>query len=263
MDKAECLLLRLPLELRQQIYAIVFGPPRRIDFCSPYSYWYRVVIYRVKAENWDKHNILLYESQERTGILGVSKSISNEALDVLYGQNIFVGYIYDRGPLDFFRFSDANLRRIRYLHIVARPWGRWYEDVKPLAFGPERWFPVLEGLIQFCLVVQQPLKARRPHRDGPTLEQDLVKWTAWLGPILEFFSTTLPETAVVSLDDDGHVETTAVIDAHFGRPYQHVRTETGDACFKRGRYAKESRFWNPLEHPSQVEEPLSSRNWMQ
>jgi hypothetical protein len=269
--KVETLLLRLPLELRQRIYAIILGPRRLVDLRNvrlELDPWSRAMIYRPKSEKLHERDCLEYdedvdgESEEklsesniedayrfsedfmyewRTGILEVSSAISREALDILYGQNIFVVDIHGEGYLQFRKFSVANLRRVHHLRIVARPMGISYG--RPLVVDPQLWLPLLEGLLQFCIVAQQPLAARGYH-DAPTLKEDLFEWTTWLDPILEFFSKNLPKTTAIGLDDDGRVETTAMMDKHFGSGYQKVRTITGDFCFERGQYSRESGYWD-------------------
>jgi hypothetical protein len=269
--KVEPLLLRLPLELRQRIYAIIFGPRRLVDLRRVHlelDPWSRSMIYRPKAEKLHKSDVLgndrgvdiepeekLSESnmkdayhfdedfmyEWRTGILEVSRAMSNEALDVLYGQNTFVVDIHGQGYRKFLKFSVANLRRVHYLRIVARPMGVSYG--RPLIFDPQLWFPLLEGLLQFCIVAQQPLAARS-YYDAPTLEELLCEWTTWLDPILKYFSKNLPRTTAVGLDDDGRAETTAMMDRYFDPGYQKVRTITGDFCFERGQYSRESGYWD-------------------
>lgn len=269
--KVEPLLLRLPLELRQRIYAIIFGPRRLVDLLHVHlelDPWSRSMIYRPKSEKLHESDVLendrevdiepeekLSESnmkdayrfgedfmyEWRTGILEVSRAMSNEALDVLYGQNIFVVDIHGEGYHKFLKFSAANLRRVRYLRIVARPMGVSYGI--PLVFDPQLWLPLLEGLLQFCIVAQQPLAARG-YYDAPTLEEDLCKWTTWLDPILKYFSKNLPKTTAVGLDDDCRAETAAMMDKYFDPGYQKVRTITGDFCFERGQYSRESGYWD-------------------
>jgi hypothetical protein len=71
----------------------------------------------------------------RTGILEVSRAISSDVLNVLYRQNIFVVDIHGEGYLQFRKFGAANLRRVRYLRIVARPIGISYR--RALIFDPK------------------------------------------------------------------------------------------------------------------------------
>lgn len=287
-DKVESRLLRLPLELRQQIYGIIFGPGRLVDLRIVrvgLRAWSKSMIHRTKSEKqpesdaWSStmndriERLRLYESYKlendddidsdseekqsesdmkdayrvnedfrfewRTGILEVSRAISNEALDILYGQNTFVVDIHARGYRKFHEFGVANLRRIHHLRVVARPMGVSYGT--PLVFDPQLWLPLLEGLQQFCIVAEQP-SAARGYYNAPSLEQKLCEWTTWLDPILEYFSVNLPKTTVVSLDADGRAETTAMMDKHFDSGYQKVTTVTGDSCFQRGQYSLQSGY---------------------
>ena len=268
--KVEPGLLRLPLELRQHIYAIIIGSPRLFDLChvkwgiSPWSthMTFRPMSRKLyekpenvhESDNLENYDYVDSEREENayrfsedsmyartTGILKVSRAISNEAMEVLYGQNLFIVDIHGGPYCDIHNFTVANLQRVRYLRIVARPLGASYG--KPLVFDPQLWLPLLEGLQQFWIVAQQPLAAQGDH-GAPTLEEDLCEWTTWLDPILKYFSTTLPKTTVVGLDDDGRAETRAMMDKHFDPGYLKVRTVTGDYCFERGTYSWESGYWD-------------------
>ncbi|OQU96269.1 hypothetical protein CLAIMM_02376 [Cladophialophora immunda] len=214
-DKVENLLLRLPLELRQRIYATVLGPPRlvlRLNFSFELDDFLRAMIYRPKSEKLREseglakfYNEIDGESEEgfsesdKENAHRFSDDVIHEALDVLYGQHIFVTNIHGEGHLRIREVGVANLHRIRYLRIVARPMGVSYG--RPLVFDPELWLPLLEGLSQFCIVAQQPLAARG-YYDAPTLEEDLSEWTTWLDPILGFFRATIPNSTAVGLDAD-------------------------------------------------------------
>ena len=177
----------------------------------------------------------------RTGLLEVSKIVSDEALDVLYGLNTFLVNV--RVPPNLEKIDVPNVRRIRHLRIIARPWELIWPEF-PM-FDPLDWPPLLEGLQKFCIVTQMPLADRDDNID-PKLQGYLGEWTTWLDPILKYFSTNLPKTTVVSVDDDGHVETRAMMDKHFGFGYQRVRTTTGDFYFGRGGGYTASLFWDTL-----------------
>ena len=258
--KVEPGLLRLPLELRQPIYAILFGSPRLFDLRhvnSGISPWETRINFRPMSRKLleEKKNVHESDSQEnydyvesaierntygfsvhirddwRTGILKVSKAISDEALDVLYGQNVFVVSIHGEIHHDLLKFGVANLRRIHSLRIVARPSGISYG--KPLVFDPQLWLPLLEGLQQFWIVAQQPLA-----------REDLCQWATWLDPILKYFSTNIPKTRFVGIDDDGRAETRAMMDKYFDPCYLKVRTVTGDSCFQRRSLSRKSGYWD-------------------
>lgn len=264
-------LLRLPLELRQTIYAIIFGPRRIVDVAQvrlELDDWTQSKIYRPQSEKQLEGNALHHDKgsdsassdvssggdaeeddyglnvdsmyEWRTGILEVSKAVSNEALDVLYRHHVFVANIHGEGHLRFTKFSVANLRRIRLLRIVARPMGISYVPGS-LVMDDQLWRPLLERLVQFCIVAQQPLEASRDY-GAPAFEEEMHKWTTWLEPILQFFSTNLSERTVIGLDADERVETTVLMDKHFAGRYQPVKTLTGDFCFERGRFSPESGY---------------------
>lgn len=156
--KVEPLLDRLPLELRQHIYAIIFSPRRLVDLRRvqlELDPWSRSMIYRPKSEklhesdNLENDEDVDGESEEklsesdmkdayrfsedfmyewRTSVLEVSRATSNEALDVLYGQNIFVVDINGAGYRKFLKFSVANLRRVRYLLHCGTTYGSFLRN---------------------------------------------------------------------------------------------------------------------------------------
>ena len=259
--KVEPGLLRLPLELRQQIYANVFGFPRLFDLrhikygISPWS-THPAFRHMPGKRNKKPEKVLESDSPKpydyeekgyaksplkpfsvhirykwRTGILEVSKAISDEALDVLYGQTMFVVSLHAGNYHDLLKFGVANLRRIRYLRIEARHMGPCYG--KPMVFDPQLWLPLLEGLKQLWIVALQPLAARGTH-GAPTLGEYLCQWTTWLEPIIEYLSTNLPKTTVVGLDDGRRAETRVIMNKHFHLGYLEVRTVTGNYYLKRG-----------------------------
>lgn len=263
-------LLRLPLELRQAIYAFVFGPPRAIDV----SNWTeldggeRSTIHRSPSKrpldngqspigragddstedpasdttNFPSIGSYIYPAYEReAGILEVSKTISDEGLDVLYAQHTFIADLHDNGHREFRRLGAANLRRMRRLRLVARPMGIIYGH-ELLASDAQLWLPLLGGLVELCIVAQQPSQAQGKY-NALTFEEDMREWTAWLEPILQYISANVLKTTVISLDADGGVETTALMGRYFAG-YKVVETSTGDLLFKRGEYSLGSGYWD-------------------
>ena len=87
----------------------------------------------------------------------------------------------------------------------------------------------------------QPWEAR-DTRGAPNLGEYLCQWTTWLDPIIEYFSTNLPKTTVIGLDDGHRPETRVIMDKHFHPGYLEVKTVTGDYYFKRGMYSRELRY---------------------
>ncbi|KAL8786242.1 MAG: hypothetical protein Q9195_008298 [Heterodermia aff. obscurata] len=226
--KVEPLLFRLPLELRQHIYAFIFGSRHEIDLRAAkfeLDSRHRDAIYRPQSDKLRESDRLknkrrtemLKEGEWRTGILEVSRAVSNEALDVLYGQPIFIVDIYRSNYGNLLKLGAANLQRIRRLRILVLPKGVSYG--RPFVFDPQLWFPLLEGMLLFCIVALQPLRART-YFNVPTLEEELWEWTTWLDPVLEYFRANLSKTTAIEFDADGGAETTAIMDKYFGSAYQ-------------------------------------------
>ncbi|KAE8451696.1 hypothetical protein EG329_003153 [Mollisiaceae sp. DMI_Dod_QoI] len=180
--------------------------------------------------------------KRKTSILSVSRQISEEALNVLYGRNLFIVHIHDGAHRDLLKFGTANLRRIRHLRLVAQPNGVCFP--KPIKFDSKLWIPLLTDLSQLCLVVQQPLQARTYYYNAPSLEEDVRKWVAWLEPIIRYLAQNIKETTTVGIDDNDLIETGEVVQKYFCSGYEKVRTVTGDRIFKRGEFSWESGHWD-------------------
>lgn len=177
--------------------------------------------------------------ERKTGILSVSRQISVEALNVLYGHNIFTVHVHVGAHNKLLKFGTANIQRIRYLRLVAQPFFCFPEPVK---FNSQLWLPLLTGLSKLYLVVQQPLEARGCYKT-PALEEDIQKWIAWLEPILRFLAQNITEETIVGVDDNGLMETGDVIQKYFRSGYENIQTVTGDKIFKRGMFSWESGYW--------------------
>ena len=263
-SKVESPFLRLPLELRQRIYGYVFGGQRAIDsttFSNELGKKLRSQIYRPQSEKvledgppfsytdvdydearefpngidtrdmYRSNTILRYEW--RTGILEVSKSISEEALNVLDRQRTFVMSItsdsWELNPCPF-NVTFANIRRIRYVQVYATFQSVGYHQSNIL--DPELWVLLVQDLLELYVVAMQPI-GLRPDQD---IVGEVHDYIAWLDPTLELFSKNLPKTAAVFLDNDEHSETTALMDKHFPSRYEKVTTVTGDRLFERGLF---------------------------
>lgn len=103
--------------------------------------------------------------EKKTGILGVSRVISNETLDVLYGRDIFVVQIQLTDARLLRKFGVANLRRIRYLRIVAQPCKKKHapDGVRSVFLSPKIWRPLLRGLVQLCIVAGRQYRHEAPY----------------------------------------------------------------------------------------------------
>lgn len=179
--------------------------------------------------------------KRKTGILSVSRQISEEALDVLYGCNLFVALIHGGAHDNFHKFGTKNISRIRYLRLVAQPMGVYYPET--LKIESQFWVPLLTNLNQLCLVLQQPLRAGG-YYNAPTLEEDWREWVAWVEPILRYVAGQVTKKTVVGIDDNDLVETSALVQRYFPSGYKKVQTVTGDMIFMRGDFSYESGYWD-------------------
>jgi hypothetical protein len=213
----------IPLELRQEVYRYIFLAREPIDLRS-------LVI--KDEQTWP-------ECKKRTAILCVSRQISGETLDVLYGENVFEIDIHHGNHNVVRNFSLANQLRIRRLQFVIRPEGvSW---VPSLRLDSTIWPRIFSNLTKLCIVAQQPLRLPRYFSDyDPSI--DMNHWLAGLKRALEWIRQHISSDLFVEVDDDDREETSEVIMEYFPDGYKKVRTRTGDWFFERDE--------NPLESDS-------------
>ena len=223
---------RLPLEIRDEIYTYVLAPGR-VDMqvvqlkatVSPWirSLWALRLDHDPPELSRDKEN-----TRSNTSILRVSREISNEALDVLYGRSHFIIAIHEGTGAQLEKLGVTNLQRIRSLRLIAQ-----FQAGFPsrLNFEPMLWAPLLSNLRNLCLVVQQPLK-QRTHFGSPSLEQDICQWASWLDPVLQYLAANVPESTQIELDGGNKAETQELVHKHLGGRYRNVRADTGSGMFE-------------------------------
>lgn len=199
---------------------------------------------------WDQpEQLTLFEAMEdtsiylkrKTGILSVCRQISEEALNVLYGCNLFILYIHGGAQDKLIKFGTANLQRIRHLRLVAQPMGVSYPET--LKIDRQLWVPLLADLISLSLVAQQPLQARG-YYNAPSLEDEMRDWVAWLEPILQYLAKNLARKTLLEVDHNDLAETSQLVQKFFPSGYHRAQTVTGDRIFMRGEYALESGYWD-------------------
>ena len=187
-------LLRLPFEIRLQIYHYCIPRKRVIEVSNPcfcIRWPYEEVDYTLDLEDApdfeddtldledalgsedDAVNLEAdavysggctmdlerdYWKRNNNSIFLLSKQICEEALDVLYGENIFKLYLHREGE-HFLKknFTEANRQRMRYLLLIAKPRG--------ISYGPGRmpdnalWSSILPTLEGLRIVAEQPVEA--------------------------------------------------------------------------------------------------------
>jgi hypothetical protein len=181
-------------------------------------------------------------NKNRNSIFRLSKQISEETLDILYGENIFKLYLHGEGEVYLKKyFTEANRRRMRYFLLAAVP---------SVSYDPGRmpdnalWSSILPTLKELRIVTEQPIAASL-YYGAPTLEQETDCWVKWFGPFLQCFGQYLSRETIVQVDFDGRAETRDLVKEYMPRGYQEIQCHhVGDLIFKRGRFSWESGYWD-------------------
>jgi hypothetical protein len=184
-----------------------------------------------------------YWNPTQNSILLVSKDISEEALDILYGENIFKLHLHGEGEY-FIRknFTDRNRQRMRHLLLIARPMGVSYTPEKTV--DDTLWCSILPHLKGLRIILEQPVEAGS-HYNAPTLECEMARWVNWVRPLLQCFGRHLSIQTEVQIDCDGRAETGALAKECLPYGYREIRCRhVGDLVFKRGQFSWESGYWD-------------------
>jgi hypothetical protein len=182
-------------------------------------------------------------NQNQNSIFMLSKQISDETLDVLYGSNIFKLYLNGEGEHYLKKnFADRNRQRMRCLVLIAQPRGVSYTS--EMIVDDTLWRSILPHLKVLRMVLEQPVEAGG-YYNAPTLEQDINDWVNWIRPFLQAFGKYLPEETNVEVDIDGRAETRALVKKWLPNGYREVRCRlVGDLIFRRGQHSWESGYWD-------------------
>lgn len=180
-------------------------------------------------------------------LLQVSRQISDEALNVLYGDNVFKVILHGGGEYDLKTiFCEANKRRIRHIMLVLRPMGVSYSP--NFRVDTAMWDTILPHLRTLWIVAEQPLEDDH-YWNGHTVMEKMKEWIEWLTPILECLAKTLSTKSTVLVDVDEREETGKLIQKYLLHGYRQMRTKTGDFVFKRGEFSIESGYWDDNDGP--------------
>ncbi|KAF2493097.1 hypothetical protein BU16DRAFT_71323 [Lophium mytilinum] len=210
-------LFDLPLELRREIYryCLVRESPVRVP-----EDWRITRVYKVQDR---KKNLLL-----------VSKQVSAEAVEILYGENAFMFAVSRENERKLVGYiSAANIMRIRKVWIVLSDKG-YDNDKMP---GVEVWGPVFAGLTKLVIVAKQPILPESEVVNALILNQYqniADTWAVWCDRMIEFVAQNVRYNLVVELDDNDREDTGAVMMRYFPNRHRMVKTVYGDRVFKRG-----------------------------
>lgn len=220
--------LKLPLEIREEIYRYLLVPPGPSD-----QYLECIAFFHLHTMHMERD----------TSILLVSRQISEEALDILYGENVFKLDVNEDQDCFVTRFTVRNRLRIRHLLLVSRP----YRYDRGLLSGLEFviWSPILANLTKLCIVAQEPLPGcffnplwdDVPDGSQTTLKKLLDDWAISLKAIFVFINQHLSKDMVVLVDDGSREYTTKLIRQCLSNNTKSVKIRLGDIYFKRDEFA--------------------------
>jgi hypothetical protein len=193
---------------------------------------------------WDDITTFWDTDRKKNSIFLMCKQISNEALDVIYGENAFMLYLHADGGLDLIRnFTEANRPRMRMLLLTAEH-RCWIRDITP---HDTMWSSIIPTLNILRLVAEQPVQMT--YWNAPPLEKEMEKWLTFMRAFLNHFSQHLSEGKLLEVDFDGKSETGEVVKECMSGRYREVRCRLyGDLMFRRGRFSYSSGYWDDDDH---------------
>lgn len=220
-------LLGVPLEIRLEIYRYLLTRRELIESQPPIFY----------DDQWPNKDFPL-NTKRHPVVLLVSRQLSEEALNVLYGENVFEFSLSRSSQTILSQFAPANRQRIRRLQLSAYHSIPYYVsllDLNRRILLPllESLAPILASLTRLYIVAQQPLEART-FDNAPKLEREMHKWLTQLKRVLECVNQYVSSRATIEVDDNDMEETSELVKKCLPNGYRKVRTRTGDVCFERG-----------------------------
>ncbi|KAM5444849.1 hypothetical protein MferCBS31731_000304 [Microsporum ferrugineum] len=218
--------LDLPFEIRHEIYS----------YCIPYhSHFEEIRYFRARAsfpQPTKTGNV-----KNKNAILRVSKQVSEECLNMLYGKNRFyITLNASRRCLLANRITAENRARIRDVVVIVRHMGPAY-GLPPPVPADGLWSSLLPGLRHLKIIAEQPVQSPQSPFD-PTFDEKVRSWIRWFGPLMECFAKYLTSYTVVEIDENGKDVTTELVRQYLHHRYRTVRDDIhGDFIFQRGRFA--------------------------
>jgi len=224
--------MRLPFELRLQIYHYIIPTRQAVDVYKPYFQAIsdgksKRFIPRGRRNNSNNDNSII-------SIFCISKTISEETLDILYGENLFkLEFVLNR---EWTRdlsasFTEANIQRMRRLVIIPHAARAFYHpDCRPSTPETKLWSHLLLPVLKEVRVIVKSSATLENHR----WEQLIERWVPNIKMVLQSLSLHLSSQAIVKVDDNSVPETRELIKQHLNVRYQNIQCQHfGDRVFNR------------------------------
>ncbi|KAH8881478.1 hypothetical protein GQ53DRAFT_511512 [Thozetella sp. PMI_491] len=208
--------LDLPLEMRQEVYRYLLTgtSPFIINYLYYTKPWKRPSGLSKRYYSWVRE---WADTRLYTSILRASRQVSEEALDVLYGENTYEVRLDEGGQNFIGRFAPSNQRRIHRLQLQLQPTGLWRQQ-PPIEIDPAIWNPILANASRIRIMAQKPLLYT-----GYFDDKKVNDWLDWLHPILEFVNQhASPTDKVIWVDDDDRTDTTRLMHDCFPGGFRKV-----------------------------------------
>jgi hypothetical protein len=205
-------LLDIPLEIRLEIYrySLIRREPIKLHFLK----------FLPDRGGSKKHTVVL-----------ISRQLSEEALDVLYGENVFEVRLHYGSQRILNKFAPANRQRIRRLQLFVH--FNYISCTMPLSQSLHILRPTLASLTRLYIVALQPLLGATNCDNAPMLEQEMHKWLTNCKAILEYVNQHVSSRATIEVDNNEKEETSELAKKCLSNGYRNVRTGFGDIFFRR------------------------------
>ncbi|OIW34676.1 hypothetical protein CONLIGDRAFT_15128 [Coniochaeta ligniaria NRRL 30616] len=182
------------------------------------------------------------------GLLISCRQVREEALGVVYGENVFRVRQLEGEQRFLWEFMPEERRlRIRHIMIELRsdhrtsPDGPQRPDLLP---NPWLWEPMIPNLVSIRILAQQPTKTETSFVDRSLLLRDhsedccigvasaIALWLHMIKPTLEYFGSRILPSTMVMVDDNGSKEVGVLLERLLPS-FRRIRTEEGEYTFKR------------------------------
>ena len=199
-------LVELPFEIRLEIYRLILN--RFHCVLIPCSFYCKIQVHVYSGTG-----VFPYP----TGVLQLSKQISNEALDVLYGETRFTVETSSTDQHAFWgHITLENQRRMRRVMVIADK--EYVDPGRPLASFVT--VPIISTLRRLTVVLPQTL-------DDAARDETLRRFC-------KFVNEHGGKRLTVEFDLDGEVDLTGLFKECFTEvPWRTVETKDGDVIFQR------------------------------
>lgn len=279
--------LALPVEIRRQIYGFCIPQKLRYDVSSTRCYrncpdWFNEISdYHPHGSGMDVIEIENSEERERElsteveeiypiyplypfvegdhrnglpGLLLCCHQITEEVMDMLYGENTFQVNIQDNDELTLANLLSSKTReKICNMVLILRPRGVSYRP--NFRMDPDIWDGILGNLQILGVIAEQPeLDSEEQQLEATEPEDAFEEWTTWITPILEYLRQALNREARIVVDANDEQRTVEIIKEAIPGRCHFQCLPIADFIFRRGKFVLESGFgagyWDDYEPTS-------------